>query len=103
VHRLGGPSRLSSVSRHSARCIHAITARDFGIADLNVVNAQAGLKADTVTYSALVSACEKVGDWERAWELYRQCRDSGVVPDTILYNSLISACDKVCSREIPCR
>jgi hypothetical protein len=30
VHRLGGPSRLSSVSRHSARCVHAITARDFG-------------------------------------------------------------------------
>ena len=52
------------------------------------------LKPDLITFSALISTCEKLGDWKRAWEFMRAAARAGLEPDTIAYNSLISACDK---------
>ena len=52
-----------------------------------------GIVADTITYSALISACEKGGQWERALELAREIERKGIVADTITYSALITACE----------
>ena len=44
-----------------------------------------------VTYSALISACEKGKQPERALELFEAMQRQGLVPDVITYNALISA------------
>ena len=48
---------------------------------------------NTITYSALISACEKGGEWERALELAREMERKGIVADTITYSALITACE----------
>ena len=52
-----------------------------------------GIVANTITYSALISACEKGGKWERA-ELAREMERKGIVGNTITYSALTSACEK---------
>lgn len=47
-----------------------------------------------ITYSALISACEKGGKPEQALELFEAMLRRGVVPELITYNALISACEK---------
>ena len=56
--------------------------------------------ANTITYSALISACEKGGKWERALELAREMERKGIVADTITYNALITACDDAVQLQI---
>ena len=46
------------------------------------------------TYSALISACEKSKQPERALQLFEAMKRQGVVPDVITCNSLISTCVK---------
>ena len=50
-----------------------------------------GCERSVITYSSLISACEKAGQWELALELFReQCREQ-CTPNTVTYNSLITA------------
>jgi pentatricopeptide repeat protein len=35
----------------------------------------AGVPGDSITYSVLISACEKGGQWQKAWEFMKE--DSG--------------------------
>ena len=53
-----------------------------------------GVEPNTITYSALISACEKGRKWERALELLKEMECKGIVADTITYSALISACEK---------
>ena len=53
-----------------------------------------GMVRDVIIYSALISACEKGKQPERALELFEAMKRQGVVPDVITYNALISACEK---------
>ena len=55
---------------------------------------QRGLEPNVITYSALISACEKGQKPEDAIELFKAMKWEGVVPDVITYNALISACEK---------
>jgi pentatricopeptide repeat domain-containing protein 1 len=48
-----------------------------------------------ITYSALISACEKAGRWETALELFGRMTAEGCAPNVITYNSLITACGQV--------
>ena len=48
---------------------------------------------DTITYSALISACEKGGKWEWVLELAREMERKGIVANTITSNALITACE----------
>ena len=52
-----------------------------------------GTVANTITYNALISACEKGRMWERALELAREIERKGTLANTITYNALISACE----------
>lgn len=45
-----------------------------------------------ITYSALISACEKAGRWQLALSLLEEMHRDKVSPNTVTFNSLISAC-----------
>ena len=47
-----------------------------------------------ITYSALISACEKGDQPERALEMLEIMQQQGVVPGAITFNTLISTCEK---------
>ena len=48
---------------------------------------------DVTSYNALISACEKGGEWQRALHLFQLCR-SELQPNLVSYNAMISACQK---------
>ena len=52
------------------------------------------MKPDVYSYNALISACEKGGQWERAVEVFEEMKAAGVKPDVITYSALITACEK---------
>lgn len=45
-----------------------------------------------ITYSSLISACEKAGRWELALDLFSEMHREGCKPNVVTYNSLIAAC-----------
>jgi pentatricopeptide repeat domain-containing protein 1 len=92
------------VRRQPAHCCHAQPARAAGCAhsgasparDLAPTTTPAPpLPRSVITYSALISACEKAGQWETALELFGRMTAEGCVPNVITYNSLITACGQV--------
>ena len=56
--------------------------------------ANSRVEANTITYSAAISACEKAGDWVRALQLFQGMANSLVEANTITYNAAITACEK---------
>ena len=53
-----------------------------------------GLVLDVISYSAVISACEKGAQWWTALELLADMELRGLVPDVISYNAASSACEK---------
>jgi pentatricopeptide repeat domain-containing protein 1 len=51
-----------------------------------------GCERSVITYSALINACEKAGQWELALQLFERMQQEGIAPNTVTYNSLITAC-----------
>ena len=51
-----------------------------------------GCERSVITYSSLISACEKAGQWELALELFNEMHSEGCIPNTVTFNSLITAC-----------
>ncbi len=52
------------------------------------------MRPDEITYSALINACQKGKQPERALELFEAMKQQGIVPDEITYSALLSACEK---------
>ena len=48
---------------------------------------------NVITYTALISACEKGNGLTSAMDVFRAMQEQHVHPDVITYNALISACD----------
>ena len=55
---------------------------------------QHGVVPVAITYSALISACEKDKQPELALQVFEAMQQQGVVPDVFTCNVLISACEK---------
>jgi len=53
-----------------------------------------GCERSVITYSSLISACEKAGDWKLALEFFEECTKDNCRPNVITFNSLISACSQ---------
>lgn len=53
---------------------------------------QRGCERNVITYSSLISACEKAGRWELALQLFDRMHQEGCRPNVVTYNSLIAAC-----------
>jgi len=51
------------------------------------------LRPNVIVYSALISACGKGKQSERALDLFETMRCQGVLPDVIACGTLISACE----------
>ncbi|CAJ1347817.1 unnamed protein product, partial [Effrenium voratum] len=69
--------------------------------------ASCGLQPDLITYSSLISACEKGLVWRRALAIFselswgedpgtgkREAVNRGIKPDLVLCNAVVSACEK---------
>jgi pentatricopeptide repeat protein len=54
-----------------------------------------GVVPDVITCSALISACGKGKQPERALEVFEAMQRQGVVPNVITYSALISACPEL--------
>jgi pentatricopeptide repeat domain-containing protein 1 len=52
------------------------------------------VQPNVITYSALISACAKGAQWQRAMAVFEEMKAAGVQPNDITYSALISACDK---------
>jgi pentatricopeptide repeat protein len=57
-----------------------------------------GCERSVITYSALISACEKARQWQLALNLFSEMLKERCVPNVITYNSLITACAQVRTR-----
>lgn len=51
-----------------------------------------GCERSVITYSSLISACEKAGQCNLALDLFQEMHNEGCSPNTVTYNSLITAC-----------
>jgi len=50
----------------------------------------AGVKPDVITYSALISACEKGAQWQLARAVFEEMKAAGVKPEVQTYDPLIT-------------
>ena len=55
---------------------------------------QAAVTVDMISFSAVFSACEKGGHWQRALSLLEDMLKAGVTVDVISFSAAISACEK---------
>ena len=53
---------------------------------------QRGCERNVITYSSLISACEKAGRWQLALELLEEMHRDNCKPNVVTFNSLIGAC-----------
>ncbi|KAK9791635.1 hypothetical protein WJX73_009415 [Symbiochloris irregularis] len=51
-------------------------------------------KPNTITYSSLISACERGGRLDRALEWFENMQKAGVEADLITFSALIAACER---------
>ena len=49
---------------------------------------------DLITYRAVISACERGKQFDKAAEVFQAMRRQCLVCDVIIYNALISTCEK---------
>ena len=52
------------------------------------------MKPNLVSYSALISACEKGQEMRRAFDVCAAMLRQAMKPSTVSFNALISACEK---------
>ena len=50
-----------------------------------------GCTPDVVTFTALISACERSGQWHMALQAFQEMLAQGCKPDAIVYNAIIDA------------
>lgn len=50
-----------------------------------------GCERSVITYSSLITACEKAGEWGLALDFFRDMPRDGCRPNVVTYNSLLSA------------
>ena len=55
---------------------------------------QQGVVPEVLTYSALISTCEKGAQSEQALGIFAELKRQGLAPGVITYNALISAWEK---------
>jgi pentatricopeptide repeat protein len=52
---------------------------------------RAGVAPNVLTYTTLMSACSRHGQWERALQAFHHMEAAGLQPDVLAYNSAITA------------
>jgi len=60
--------------------------------EFDTMRQQHGIQPTLVSFNAALSACAKLGDWQRAQSLLDEIRSRQMSPDTVSFNAAISAC-----------
>eukprot|EP00959_Pyramimonas_sp_CCMP1952_P320847 6714346-Pyramimonas_sp.AAC.1 len=55
---------------------------------------EATLEPNAISYSAVISSCEKCEQWQRALSLLSEMWEATLEPNAISYSAVISACGK---------
>ena len=55
---------------------------------------QRDLTPNVITYNAATSACQKGGQWQRAFELLERMPQRALTPNLTSYTAATSACEK---------
>ena len=55
---------------------------------------EAGVQPNVITYSAVISAFEKGGQWQQALSLFDHMTQEDVQPDVICFNAALSSLEK---------
>lgn len=82
---------LNSCSSSGSSSVMSLAARQVSSV-LWVLQIRRGCERNVITYSSLISACEKAGRWELALDLFGEMHREGCKPNVVTYNSLIAAC-----------
>ena len=53
-----------------------------------------GVVPDVITRNAVISACEKGQQLERAFQVFQAAQRQSMVPNIITYSASVSACEK---------
>lgn len=53
-----------------------------------------GVKPNVITFTTLISCCQRAGQWKRARQYFTEMEQEGIRPDVKAYNSLLSACSR---------
>lgn len=51
-----------------------------------------GCERNVITYSSLITACEKSGRYQLALDFFSEMHRDNVKPNVVTYNALIAAC-----------
>lgn len=51
-----------------------------------------GCERNVITYSSLITACEKSGRYQLALDFFNEMHRDNVKPNVVTYNALIAAC-----------
>jgi len=54
----------------------------------------AGIRGDTISYTAMINACGRAGDVTRAEQWLERMLEAGAQPNVITFNAVVSACAK---------
>merc|ERR1719453_1842575 len=54
----------------------------------------AGIKGDTISYTAMINGCARVGDVQKAEGWLVKMLEDGIEPNVITFNAVIAACAK---------
>eukprot|EP00397_Hematodinium_sp_SG-2012_P011627 GEMP01011772.1.p1 GENE.GEMP01011772.1~~GEMP01011772.1.p1 ORF type:complete len:574 (+),score=138.16 GEMP01011772.1:123-1844(+) len=80
---------LGSEKEKTVTCLH------YALEVLRRLQARRGVRADVISYSAAMTACEKGGaPWTVAVGLLRDMQYNAITPNAIAFNACISACEK---------
>ena len=55
---------------------------------------QHGITPDVSSFNALMSACEKRGQWEKVIALFYEMKRQAIVPDAKSFSVTLSACEQ---------
>jgi len=55
---------------------------------------EAGIRGDTISYTAMINACARTGDVQKAESWLCRMLEDGIEPNVITFNAMIAACAK---------
>jgi pentatricopeptide repeat protein len=73
------------------------------VAEQDVIWHHAGVAPNVLTYTTLMSACSRHGQWERALQAFHHMEAAGLQPDVLAYNSAITAYARAGAWEKACQ
>ena len=99
IARLLAPSNLAFQPRAAAfttlvaQC-GKVKAWEKALAVFEALRQTPGMKANTISYSAVISACSSAGRWQEAEQLFSEMDGDDCSPNAITFSCLISACER---------